>query len=80
MGATVLDNAKVGEGCIIAANALVLSNAVLEPNGLYAGVPAKRLKEVTPEQRTNTLERTTRDYMHYASWFPEYYHNPSEEK
>lgn len=80
MGATVLDNAKVGEGCIIAANALVLSNAVLEPNGLYAGVPAKRLKEVTPEQRTNTLERTTRDYMHYASWFPEYYHNSSEEK
>ena len=38
----------------------------------YAGVPAKRLKEVTPEQKVNTLERTTRDYMHYASWFPEY--------
>lgn len=72
MGATVLDNAKVGEGCIIAANALVLSGAVLEPNGLYAGVPAKRLKDVTPEQRVNTLERTTRDYMLYASWFPEY--------
>lgn len=72
MGATVLDNAKVGEGCIIAANALVLSGAVLEPGGLYAGVPAKRLKEVTPEQRVNTLERTTRDYMTYANWFPEY--------
>ena len=72
MGATILDNAKVGEGCIIAANALVLSGAVLEPGGLYAGVPAKRLKEVTPEQRVNTLERTTRDYMTYANWFPEY--------
>ena len=69
----MLDNAKVGEGCIIAANALVTANSVLEPGGLYAGVPAKRLKEVTPEQRVNTLERTTRDYMHYASWFPEYY-------
>ena len=73
MGATVLDNAKVGEGCIIAANALVLSNAVLEPNGLYAGVPAPRIKEVPPEQRKNTLDRTTRDYMHYATWFPEYF-------
>ena len=30
-------------------------------------------EDVTPEQRVNTLERTTRDYMHYATWFPEYF-------
>lgn len=71
MGATILDNAAVGSGCIVAANALVLSNAVLEPNGVYAGVPAKRVREVSDEQRRDIIERTARDYMMYASWYKE---------
>ena len=71
MGATLLDNAVVPSGCIIAANALVLSNAQLEPNSVYAGVPAKKVKEVTPEQVRDIIERTARDYMLYASWFKE---------
>ena len=71
MGATLLDNAVVPSGCIIAANALVLSNAKLEPNSVYAGVPAKKVKEVTPEQREEIIRRTAHDYMLYASWFKE---------
>lgn len=71
MGATILDNAVVPSGCIIAANALVLSNAKLEPDSLYAGVPAKRIREVTPEQREEIIRRTARDYMLYASWYKE---------
>jgi carbonic anhydrase/acetyltransferase-like protein (isoleucine patch superfamily) len=71
MGATVLDNAVVPSGCIIAANALVLSNSKLEPNSVYAGVPAKKVKEITPEQRKEIVERTARDYMLYASWYTE---------
>lgn len=69
MGATVLDNAVVGEGCIVAAGALVLSGAVLEPGGLYAGVPAKRVRDVSPEQQRDIIERTARDYRMYASWY-----------
>lgn len=69
MGATLLDNAVVGKGCIVAANALVLSNAVLEPYGVYAGVPAKRVRDVSPHQREHIIERTARDYMMYASWY-----------
>lgn len=69
MGATILDNAHVPSGCIIAANALVLSNAQLEPNSVYAGVPARKVKEVTPEQRDEIVRRTAHDYMLYASWY-----------
>ena len=69
MGATVLDNAHVPSGCIIAANALVLSNARLEPNCIYAGVPAKKVKEISPEQSRDIVERTACDYMLYASWY-----------
>jgi carbonic anhydrase/acetyltransferase-like protein (isoleucine patch superfamily) len=69
MGATVLDNAHIPTGCIIAANALVLSGARLEPNSVYAGVPAKKVKDITPDQKRDIIERTARDYMLYASWY-----------
>ena len=69
MGATILDNAVVASGCIVAANALVLSNQKLEPNSVYAGVPAKKVKEVTPEQREEIIRRTARDDRTYASWY-----------
>ncbi len=71
MGSTILDNAEVPSGCIIAANALVLSNSKLEPNSLYAGVPAKKMRDVTPEQRDEIILRTARDYRMYASWYEE---------
>ena len=69
MGATLLDNVVVSTGCIVAANALVLSNTVLEPNSVYAGVPARKIKEVSEEQRKDIIERTARDYIMYASWY-----------
>lgn len=71
IGSTILDNAVVSTGCIVAANALVLSGSVLEPNSVYAGVPAKKVKDVTPEQRADIIERIAHDYMMYASWYKE---------
>ena len=69
MGATVLDHAVVGTGSIVAANSLVLSKTVIEPGSVYAGVPARRVKDVTPEQVRDIIERTDSDYMMYASWY-----------
>ncbi len=71
MGATILDNAVVASGCIVAANALVLSNSKLEPNSVYAGVPARKVKDVTPEQRDEIITRIAHDYHMYASWYEE---------
>ena len=71
MGATVLDNAVVASGCIVAAGALVLSGAKLEPDSVYAGVPARKVKEITPEQREEIILRIARDYRMYASWYGE---------
>lgn len=71
MGATVLDNAVVASGCIVAAGALVLSGAHLEPDSLYAGVPARKVKRIAPEQREEIIGRIARDYRMYASWYEE---------
>ncbi len=69
MGATILDNAEIGENSIIAANALVLANTKVEPNSVYAGVPAKKVKDVSPEQLENIIKRTANNYHMYSTWF-----------
>ncbi|MDR2684528.1 MAG: gamma carbonic anhydrase family protein [Prevotellaceae bacterium] len=71
MGATVLDNAVVGEGAIVAANALVLSGTVIEPNSIWAGVPAKFVKKVAPEQSAEINQKIAHNYAFYASWYKE---------
>lgn len=55
MGAVVLDRARVGEGAIVAAGAVVPPGMVVPPDTMVAGVPAKVVRPVTPEQRQNTL-------------------------
>ncbi len=69
MGATVLDGAVIGEGAIIAANALVLSNTIVEPNTIWAGVPAKMVKKVDPQQSQEINQRIAHNYAMYASWY-----------
>lgn len=71
MGATVLDNAEIGENCVIAANALIKAGTKVEPNSVYAGVPAKKVKDVTPEQLENLILRTANNYHLYSTWFKE---------
>jgi carbonic anhydrase/acetyltransferase-like protein (isoleucine patch superfamily) len=71
MGATVLDHAKIGEGAIIAAGALVLSNTIVPPHTLWAGVPAKFVKQVEPEQSNEINKKIAHNYAMYAGWFKE---------
>ena len=71
MGATVLDGAVVESGAIVAANALVTSGMRVESGWIYAGVPAKKIKQVSPEQQRDIVERIADDYVMYASWYKE---------
>lgn len=71
MGSTVLDHAVVGEGAIIAAGALVLSNTVIPPNTIWAGVPAKYVKDVDPAQSKEINQKIAHNYAMYASWYKE---------
>ncbi|MBP5455473.1 MAG: gamma carbonic anhydrase family protein [Paludibacteraceae bacterium] len=71
MGSTILDGAVIGENSIIAANALVTSGTIVEPGSLYAGVPAKKIKDVSPEQTKDMINRISNNYVMYASWYKE---------
>lgn len=69
MGAIVLDHAVVGEGAIIAAGALVLSGTQVEPGSIYAGVPAKFVKKVDPEQSKEINQKIAANYLMYSNWY-----------
>ncbi|HON53733.1 MAG TPA: gamma carbonic anhydrase family protein [Bacteroidales bacterium] len=71
MGAIILDHAVVNENTIIAAGALVRDSEVLEPNSIYAGVPAKKIKEIDPEQTREIIIKIANNYSMYASWYTE---------
>ena len=71
MGSVILDHAVIGENSIIAAGAVVTSGTVVEPGCLYAGVPAKKIKDVSPEQTKEMIEKISRNYKMYASWYTE---------
>lgn len=70
MGAIVMDHAVVKSGAIIAAGAVVLENTVVEANCIYAGVPAKKVKQVDGNN-VAMMERIAGNYVKYASWFQE---------
>ena len=71
MGAVVLDNAVVGHGAVVAAGSVVLTGTVIEPGSIYAGVPAKKVKSVDPEQNNTLIEGISNGYVMYASWYKE---------
>jgi carbonic anhydrase/acetyltransferase-like protein (isoleucine patch superfamily) len=68
MGAIVMDHAIVNEFVIIAAGAVVLENTVCEEGYLYAGVPAKKIKPLTDEQK-EMLKKLPHNYVMYSNWF-----------
>ncbi len=71
MGATILDHAVIGENSIIAANSLILDSTIVEPNSIYAGVPAKRIKSIEPNQSKEMIQKIANNYSMYAGWFME---------
>lgn len=69
MGAIVLDHAVIGEGAIVAAGSVVLSGTQVEPGSIYAGVPAKFVKKVDPEQAKEINQKIAKNYLMYSGWF-----------
>jgi carbonic anhydrase/acetyltransferase-like protein (isoleucine patch superfamily) len=71
MGAIVMDNVVVNKNVIIGAGSVVTENMVLESNSIYAGVPAKKIKEMDEKNFRHLIERIGNNYVMYASWFKE---------
>ena len=69
MGAIVMDHCVVQSNCIIAAGAVLLEGTKTEEWSIYAGVPAKKVKTLTPDLFEGEVKRIANNYIKYASWF-----------
>lgn len=71
MGAIVMDNCVVKSNSIIAAGAVVTQNTIVESGVIYAGVPAKKVKEINASDFAGEIDRIATNYVMYSSWFKE---------
>ncbi len=69
MGAIVMDHAVVEKNSLIAAGSVVLENTRVESGSIYAGVPAKKVKEISPEHFEQINMRIANNYVMYSEWF-----------
>jgi carbonic anhydrase/acetyltransferase-like protein (isoleucine patch superfamily) len=66
IGATILNNARIGEGSIIAAGAVIPEQTVIPPNSLVAGVPGKVRRTLGDADRTMIL-KYAQNYLDYTA-------------
>ena len=71
MGSIVMDGCVVESGSIVGAGAVVTQGTRVEAGSVYAGIPAKKVKEVSPELSKGEIERIAKNYLMYSSWFKE---------
>ncbi len=71
MGSIVMDDCIVESNSIIAAGAVVTKGTHVEAGTIYAGMPAKKLKDIDPEMISGEIDRIANAYVKYASWFQE---------
>ncbi|AXG74158.1 gamma carbonic anhydrase family protein [Flavobacterium arcticum] len=69
MGAIVMDNCVIESNSIIAAGAVVTQNTVVASGSIYAGVPAKKVKDINTSDFAGEIERISGNYVMYSSWF-----------
>ena len=69
MGSIVMDDCVIESNSIIAAGAVVTKNTRVESGTIYAGVPAKKIKNISKEMISGEIDRIANNYIEYSSWF-----------
>lgn len=71
MGAIVMDNCIVESNSIIAAGAVLTQNTIVESGSIWAGIPAKKVKDINESDFAGEIQRISNNYVMYSSWFKE---------
>ncbi|MBO0331446.1 gamma carbonic anhydrase family protein [[Muricauda] lutisoli] len=71
MGSIIMDDCVVESNSIIAAGAVVTTGTKVEAGSIYAGMPAKKIKDISPELSKGEIDRIANNYVKYSSWFKE---------
>jgi len=69
MGSIIMDRCEVHSNSIVAAGAVLLEGTVVEEGSIYAGVPARKIKDISKELIHGEIDRIANNYVKYSSWF-----------
>ena len=69
MGAIIMDKARIESNTIIAAGSVVLEEMVCEAGSIYAGIPARKVKDIPEEMINGEIGRIADNYIRYADWY-----------
>ena len=69
MGAIVMDNCVIESNSIVAAGSVITQNTVVESGSIYAGVPAKKVKDIDQSDFAGEIQRISNNYVMYSGWF-----------
>ncbi|MBN9299077.1 MAG: gamma carbonic anhydrase family protein [Filimonas sp.] len=72
MGAIVMDRCEIHSNSIIAAGAVVLEGTIVEEGSIYAGVPARKVKDLPKDTVHGEIQRIATNYVKYSSWFADF--------
>jgi gamma-carbonic anhydrase len=72
INAVVLDDAVIESNSIVAAGAVITKGTLVESGSVYAGVPARKVKEISPELLEGEVKRIAAAYSTYAGWYKDY--------
>lgn len=71
MGSIVMDNCVIHSNSIVAAGSVVTQNTVIEEGTIYAGIPARKIKNIDLALQKGEVDRIAQNYLLYSSWFKE---------
>lgn len=69
MGSIIMDDCIIGSNSIIAAGAVLTKGTKVESGTIYAGVPAKKVKDISKELISGEIDRIANNYVKYAGWY-----------
>ena len=69
MGSIIMDDCVIESNSIIAAGAVITKGTRVESGSVYAGMPAKKIKDISEELKSGEIERIANNYVKYSSWY-----------
>ena len=69
MGSIIMDDCVIESNSIIAAGAVVSKNTLVEGGSVYAGIPARNIKDISAELTEGEIRRIADNYVMYSGWF-----------
>ena len=69
MGSIVMDHSKISSNTIIAAGSVIIENTFVEPNSIYGGIPAKKIKNIDQSKSKKEIKRIAKNYLIYSNWY-----------